>query len=387
MLGCLSYDQKVCMNMKKKVGILTHYYGSHNYGGLLQAYALCKVLDKAKYDAKQISFLIRQLDPKSRQNKENTVKRLASHALDIVLLPRRNIRKRYKCMEAFAELIPHTQKVYSSEDIGDVNNLFDQFVVGSDQVWNLEWFNPEFFLSFAKPGKRCIAYAASMGKLPTDPESIEFTRQAIERFDAVSVREGDLELFLETITKEKRCIRVLDPTLLLSAEDWDEMCAERVVRDPYVFCYFLGKNKYERIAAQQYAKRNRCKIVTIPYMSGKVEMSELCWGDIRLNVVSPTHFVSLIKYAHCIFTDSFHAVVFSNIYNKEFYVFNRDGTAMLDSRIDDVVRLFGTQERYLREKPGVGIILEKHLTYRQEEAQQLVEAKQESIRFLLDNLE
>lgn len=371
---------------KKRVGILTHYYNSHNYGGLLQSYALCKVLNNAQFDAVQISFLIKQLGNVDAYKNESLTKKLARSIFDIVVPVRKKIKKRNKCLEDFGKTIPHTSKVYNTSNIHETNELFDCFVVGSDQVWNFDWFNPEFFLGFVEQRKKRIAYAASMGKLPEKDETIDFLKNALADFDAVSVREKDLEHFLNDHFGTSTATCVLDPTLLLSAEEWDELCTERIEMRPYVFCYFLGNNHEERVFAEQYAKRHGLKILTIPHMNGKPNRKDLFWGDRRLYDISPADFISLIKHANCVFTDSFHAVVFSNLYDKEYFSFNRNGSPIVDPRIDYVTSLFGTRERYLCGSVDSPMILEAKQLDRSDSWMLFGQIKKQSIDFLINNL-
>jgi hypothetical protein len=137
--------------------------------------------------------------------------------------------------------------------------------------------------------------------------------------------------------------------LLLTRQQWDEVCAPRQVEQPYVFCYFLGKGRKQRRLAKAYAKRKKLKLVTIPHMENQFIPEDVSFGDIRLPSPSPEMFISLIKHADCVFTDSFHAAVFSSLYQREFFVFPRHGHKGMGSRIYGLTELFGTGERFCDE--------------------------------------
>jgi len=139
---------------------------------------------------------------------------------------------------------------------------------------------------------------------------------------------------------------VLDPTLLLSASDWDEICSPRQIDEPYMFCYFLGDNKRNRRVAESVAKRKGLKIVTLPHLVG-YNFADKKFGDIQLWDVGPKEFISLIKYADFVLTDSFHGSVFSNIYRRPFAAFEREGAKGMGGRLKSLTDLTDTQDRFL----------------------------------------
>ena len=180
---------------------------------------------------------------------------------------------------------------------------------------------------------------------------------------------------------------MLDPTLLLDREDWDRVCASRVVNDDYLFCYFLGDNKRERRLALKFARQENLKVVSVPLTGAKI-YSDLKYGDIVLLAASPEEFISLIKHARYIFTDSFHAVVFSKIYERQYFVFNRDKKESMNSRIYDITKLFHTQERFCdsKEKESLAYINSLPDIDYSVSNRDFDEMKEKSIQFLKTNL-
>ena len=170
-------------------------------------------------------------------------------------------------------------------------------------------------------------------------------KKALEGYQAISVREKSSVQLLNPLTSME-VQWVLDPTLLLSRNDWDRVCSERLIDEKYLFCYFLGANKKARSLAQKMAKQKNLKLVTIAYASGVIQLIDKKFGDERLFDVSPQQFISLIKNAEYVFTDSFHAVVFSFLYQKQYFVFNRSQKCEMSARITDITNLFHTPERF-----------------------------------------
>ena len=334
----------------KKIGILTYYYGNYNYGGLLQAYALTEYLSGIGYDAEQICFI------KPKNNKKNVSlktrlrwKLSAAKGGAVKLYTKiryknvmRSIEERNRAFLNFIGTVKHSDKVYDRNSLHKTNDIYDVFIAGSDQIWNLVWYAPEYFLSFVNEGKTKLSYAASLPQRELTPEQAEILRKHLADFKGVSVRESQAVDLLQSIGIPS--YHAADPTLLLNRSEWDKVCPERKVKDKYVFCYFLTNSAAERNAAKEFAKKKNLKIVTLPHLTG-VAWEDLDFGDIQLYDISPFDFVSLIKHAEYVITDSFHAAVFSNIYKKQYFVFGRKGGEYMNSRINSLLFLLDAETR------------------------------------------
>lgn len=333
----------------RKVGIITHYYKSRNFGGVLQAYALCRYLRGLGYDAEQICYAMNGTSPTPPPPPFwNRLKRLTVQKVRLKLINRclaGRFRKQAAAMTAFGEeQVPHSEKVYTAETIRDCRG-YDAYITGSDQVWNPDWYEPAFFLTFVPEGGRKIAYAASLGHSSLSEAQAMLFRESLRGFSAVSVREEDAVELLSPLSPVP-VERLLDPVLLLSREQWDEICADRLVKEPYVFCYFLGERSGPRALAEKFAKKRGLKTVCVPHLFGTYRPCDRSFGDKRLYGVSPREFLSLIKHADYIFTDSFHALVFSELYGKEYAVFRRSGGDAMSGRIYSAAELFGSRARF-----------------------------------------
>ena len=340
----------------KKVGIITHYYNSLNYGGNLQSYALCKYLEAKGCDAEQICYELQTQDYKKSRLVWSIVRKIIVflkrkmkrflYRKDIVFLE--NIRKN-SFRKFNKEMIPHSEKVYSSKNINECIENYDVFITGSDQVWNYNCYNKAFFLDFVPDTKVKVSYAASIGSNTLDEEQKNIFVNSLQSYNAISVREYNAVELLKDLT-DKEIEVVLDPTLLLSAEDWGEVCEPPVIYDKYVFTYFLGQNNAAVDIAIEYATELNLKLINIPYAKGGWEKNERRFGDIELLDATPEQFLSLIKYAEYVFTDSYHASVFSLIFQKQFFVFNRDAKGSMNSRILSLVDMFELKERFCAKK-------------------------------------
>lgn len=382
-----------------KIGIITHYYNSKNYGGNLQAYALCEVCRKFGYTAEQISYDIRGAACDCITQKTQ-LKDLKKCVVKTIFFLYRNFKRREwnsyiesvevreREFEEFRTgLVPHSSEVYNSDNIADSNRNYDVFITGSDQVWNIMYYRSAYFLDFVAEGKIKLSYAASISKNSLTESQREIIRKSLKDYKAISVREkSDAELIKDLSPIEP--IVTLDPTLLLDRDEWDKVCGERIIEEKYLFCYFLGFNIKHRELAEKFARQNNLKIVTLPHMTG-FSFPDRKFGDYKLYDVSPNKFLSLIKHSEYVFTDSFHAVVFSYIYGRQFFVFNRNASGGMNSRIYNISELLNCKERFCDSKDKESVTYLKSLNdidYSAESAE-YCNMREKSFEFLKSNLQ
>lgn len=335
-----------------KIGILTHFHKSTNYGGVLQAYALCESLNKSGHSASQIlykhsvtSISAPRLTCKSffRKTREYIERRIYKNR------NREIRRKKEAAFASFRESVPHTSVEYSSNTIAQVSGDFDIFITGSDQVWNPLWYDPAYMLEFVRKDTPKISYAASLGVGDLNCEQEYIFRKSLSDFEGISVREKTAAELLSPLTEKE--VRVcVDPTLLLSAEDWNVVASERIVNEKYVFLYLLGNDVHTRKLAEKFAAHHGMKLVTIPDLLGTFRKNDRKIHADFIEDATPRDFISLIKYAEYVLTDSFHACVFSLLYKKEFFAFHRGGLIKMGSRIKDLLNLFECSERFSSDK-------------------------------------
>lgn len=353
----------------KKAGIVSLYYNNENLGGLLQAYAVVQILRQLGLDAEQLCYdtsILSERGKKIRQNRRKALARDVGPARTVkmgaTLLHRKwstvrsrsiknQLREQSRVFDEFRESIPHSATVYNAETIQQANRAYATFICGSDQVWN-PWLcaHEAYTLGFAETEKKCVALAVSMGKANLTEYEKQILTSQLWRFAEISVREKSFQKLLCGLTTAPVCT-VLDPTLLLSAEQWLALANPAAMpKEKYVFCYFLGNAAWQRQAAQCFADVQGLKLIHIPYIQGTIRAADRpLQGEPRWNV-GPREFIELISKAEYVFTDSFHAMVFSAIFQKKFYVFDRDGKSdgySMSARISDFLSEYSLLPRYL----------------------------------------
>ena len=352
------------------IGIITHYFNSINYGGLLQSYALCNVIKNLGYNCEQISDDIYSEIITNRKNMSTFRKiirygraltRVRINACRCIrYLNKDKFKIRDNVFKQFRNnVIPHSDVCAQSQLESIVNN-YDVIITGSDQVWNHFYIDicRSDFLDYVPDEIRKFSYAASVSVNSLTEYEANTMIPLIKRMESISVREKSAKTILEKYIKEKPISVELDPTLLLDECDWNKICNDKdyMNKGKYIFCYFLGDNKLHRKATKRIAKRTGLKVITLPYMLGNFRMCDLFFGDEKLYDVGPSEFIGLIKNAEYVFTDSFHAVVFSSIYHKKFFVFKRDSDTdknSMNSRITDILDDFGIPERLISDDGSI----------------------------------
>lgn len=317
-----------------KIAIVT-LYGNFNYGNRLQNYALQATLCGYGHSVKTIgasantngikNFLKKYL---VKKNGNYTFKKMQEI-------------KREKAFDRFTKRnIPtcmfHTQ---DGKIPKTVDSEYDVFIVGSDQVWNpMFWRDSDescdlfnFFLGFTNRVK--IAYAASFG-IEKIPEKWEKRIQPlISRFDYISVREKAGCTITDMLGVQSEL--VLDPTLLLDAPTWRKMERNTVVEKSYILVYFLGEKA-------DYIKEEIHSVAVYRHLT----IINLCDERSKFYQCGPETFLELIDKAEIVYTDSFHASVFSILFHTEFAVFNRSHVNRSDmsSRIRTLLDTVGIDD-------------------------------------------
>lgn len=392
-----------------KTGIVTHYYSSNNYGGCLQAYALCEFLKKHNIEAEQISYdyisaisnntsIKKKLKSKL---KSGFIKNVHDETMKLYFSCERLYHRFFKknIVAAIADkknafkdfrlnTIPHSEKVYNIKNVKECVSDYDAFITGSDQVWNFICYNPGFYLDFVPSEKIKFSYAASIAADDLSDEQKNIFKKSLADFNDISVREKSAADLLRDISPKKPFVAV-DPVLLLEKDDWDKLSDEQSICEPYVLCYFLGINKNSRKLAKKFAKKRNLKLISIPMLNGGMSFVDKGLGAKLCYDVGPKEFISLIKNAEYVFTDSFHATVFSIIFNREFFVFKRSKNDQMGSRLVDLLTMFNMKDRFLGTKEKENLLYINNLEsidYNQE-FNDFISRKEKSEEFLLCNLQ
>lgn len=314
----------------------------YNYGGFLQEMALQDAIKSLGYECEIIDYDVSQEfntfslkrgiknfsfeKIKKKLIKEKTIP-LSDYVSDLVE-KRKNVFDEYR-----ADNLVLSRKM-SSSDLSSVDLPYEQIVCGSDQIWNPDYNIPAFFLNFGRKGCRRVIYAASIGKDHLSRHQKKIYSKLLEFPDYISVREDSAQKLISNIT-ETDVKLVLDPTLLHRQEYWMEKADDSSLNyRNYIFCYFLNLTDEKVRAANDFAEKNNCEIIAIPYLHNEMEeYSEKLNGKL-FSEVNPADFLNLIRNAEAIITDSFHAIVFSIIFQKDFWCFGRNaGTYSMNTRL------------------------------------------------------
>lgn len=328
-----------------RVGIITHYYGSKNYGGVLQAYALTTYFNNHGIEAEQISYDF--ISEGITNNQIIKMKRQLKNFLGNLLLS-----KRYKKFTRFRNSISHSQRVYTDYDIKECVENYDLFITGSDQVWNLKNYRPSFFLDFVN-NKSKISYSASFSMNELSDEEMLLVCNHLKSFSGIAMRESNLKNNIEAVLETKIVVTV-DPVFLLEKDEWDKLASRPVARKPYIVTYFLGDSHELYRWIKDFAKSKGLNVICIAHSNG-ICKSDFTNGIKNLYDVGPEDFIGLIRGSSYIFTDSFHACAFSVIYKREFFVFNRKSAYNMSSRILELLKLVDARDHYFDNYDSVNL--------------------------------
>ena len=348
-----------------KVGIIT-ILDENNYGNRLQNYATQEILKKENCDVETI----KNNDTLNKKDKLYGL-RIIKYVKNFFIRIISKKSERKSNFKYFKNNIKYSKFLitpYSS-----VNKKYDYFIVGSDQVWNpyICRMRDVDLLTFAEDKKR-ISLSASIAidKIPIELEN--FFDKNLKKFVAISVREESGKKIIEELTGRKDVEVLVDPTMLLSSDEWDKVSKkpDQIKENKkYILNYFLGQLKDEwKSEIDRIAKENDCTIINILDKNDPFYVS------------GPSEFLYLEKNAFLICTDSFHSSVFGIIYDTPFIVFDRviEKSQSMNSRIDTLLSKFKLEDRRFN-----GSITNELLTCDYSKAKEILKIeKEKSINFL-----
>lgn len=325
-----------------RICILTQPLGA-NYGGILQAYALQNVLRDMGHEVTTLRF---RPDvpwvPSGYRKHVLTLRRFISKYLkgnkDIVCCnPDRQTRFAYRELDHFIDTRMHCLEVKAPLSLHKLPD-FDTFIVGSDQVWRPAYSPclPNFYLDFlADSPARRIAYAASFGvdTWEADEEMTSIIRPLAQKFDVISVREESGIALCEKYLNVKAQV-MPDPTLLLSATDYLQLCEiDRKNQKPYLAVYILDKGEQE-----QHFIDGMSKAMNLPVKF----IGQLDWAQ---KTDSVEKWLADIAQASFVITNSFHGTVFSILFERNFLSIINSGRGT--TRFTSLLEPMGLKDRLL----------------------------------------
>lgn len=335
-----------------KIGILTHPL-DYNYGCLLQAFALQKTIREMGHEVVTIN---RYSDP---HRPFKVLLKDWIHRLKSRIIKHQDVSLCWNPIESL-----NTKRVLSSKtqlfvdrnivNTGivlpkDLNKIdeeykFDAYVVGSDQVW-LPHFSLNCFLNFVqRDNVKRIFYAASTGaqSFADNPLILQECRELAKKFSGFSVREDNLIPLVKT-TLNREAIQVLDPTLLLSSQDYLKTCNQEIESEPVIFTYILDKTGDKQLLIEKIASK-----LNLPIVRGSVGKDYVKGSGMNIHdcIYPPVEkWISNLSRAKFVVTDSFHGTCMSIVFRKPFVVFGNESRGL--NRFLSLLRLFDMEGRLI----------------------------------------
>lgn len=328
-----------------KVSIITRH-AIANYGSLLQTIATEKLFENLGFKTEVINYVpedekIENLVDSYIQNSKFWNKNFITRKMYKALQNKNIYKMNIKFSEYQKKYLHLSECEYNTiSDLQKNKPVADIYCTGSDQDWGAigrKKYDEAYFLSFLSQNDKAISYAASFGKDALCDELKQRLFELTKKYSDILVRE-DSAVKLLNDCGVKNATQVLDPTLLTSKKDWDNICSDRkLINGNYILIYQLHHNKKLDKYAKKISKITGKKLIRIntskyfKYKTGKF-----------VYLPSPDEFLSYIKYADIILTDSFHGTCFSLIYNKNFIDILPSITG---TRISSILNLFGLADR------------------------------------------
>ncbi|WP_421918639.1 polysaccharide pyruvyl transferase family protein [Marinifilum sp.] len=327
------------MKKKTKIGILTFHF-ANNYGAVMQTYALYNCLLELGYQPTIINripnysnFLLKTL--KRRLNK--LFISFFSHSFTLFR------RENFKSI---------TNVIASNKKMKDVSHMFDTIIVGSDQIWRMDYtegLDYNYFLDFADENVNKISYAASFGKdsFCGSEENKRRVRELLSHFDSVSVREDSaVQICKNVFNIESQ--HVLDPTLLL--ENYSDIISDKEEKnlEEYIATYFLDSSVHKLDVAAKMSSRFKIKTKNIYRKSNKnFSLRNISFPLSDYSFPKVESWLGGIKRSSYVVTDSFHGVIFSILFEKQFVCIGNKERGL--SRITSLLKMFELDNRLVLE--------------------------------------
>lgn len=328
-----------------KVAIIT-WHNYPNFGSALQAYALHAFINSRGGDATLVNYVPGQKEKLRRF-------RIIASYFDRMLPYSLSKRLHYRFLSFARREFRLTRLFTKKEQLSQLNNEFDVFICGSDQIWAPNVLNEVYLLDFVDDAKKKISYAASIG-LPVIPEEKKpIYQHFLSRFSAIALREEQgAELLKNEFGIEPKV--VLDPTLLLRKTDWEKIMRKnklcKRLKGQYILCYFLGQSESHRKLVEEVAKSTGLKVIALSRFAVDSREQFIVDSD-----AGPREFLGYIHDAALVITDSFHGLCFSINLNKNFYVvkrFSENDPINQNSRILNILSKVNLTNRLIDSTPS-----------------------------------
>lgn len=321
------------------IGIISYNINCNftNYGSALQSWALNRTIEKFGYKPKLIDYCPKVLEKADILNPIKLMWDTDDESKRMVQMSMPAITENYHKFEDFySNRFTRSVKKYTDDNFPEVvtDENIGGFVCGSDTIFCIDEFKgfvEGYYANFDCMIGKSVSYAASFGDSHFNENDYETLNLRLQNFKAIGLRENDMVDYVKRHTNAP-VQRTIDPTLLLTQNDYDTLAVDRLIPEKYLLIYSRRYNKQMFDYAEKIARKRNLKIV-----------------DISLRAVSTAHhipyyqagveeFLSLVKHAECVVTNSFHGIIFCVQYRKQFYGFSRE---QCGTKISELMDLFG----------------------------------------------
>lgn len=332
-----------------KLGLLT-FHTAANYGAALQAYAFEKFLTDKGFDCEYINYVnaSRAHEYSMSWHIYDCLKRgkLTSAAAYLAGSPFMTLRK-IRFDKFYKRYLRQTDKVYhNSNEAEELNDQYDYFIVGSDQVWNpiCNGDDAAFLLDFVKDGRKRISYSPSFGMTEVDDEYKEVFSENLKKFAHIGVRETMGQQIVKELTGRETTL-CLDPVLLLTKEQWNSIMPKKEHKERFIFSYTNRDSQTRDFFKTGYKLDGRKHYVLSRY----TKPGDFINSQVRVKYcMSPQEFLWVVNNADMVVSASFHCIAMSIILNRQFVAITT-GDEGKDERLLNLLRTLGLQDRVLSE--------------------------------------
>lgn len=319
-----------------------------NYGSALQSWALSQIIDKIGSEfgiqSKLIDYCPRVLEDSDCLNPMKKMWDTNVEARRLVENMMPAIRENYQKFEDFyTNRFRRTKKKYFDTNFNDVveDEAIEGFVCGSDTIFCINEFKgfvEGYYANFECMRGKSVSYAASFGDPTFTEQDYRTLNERLQNFKALGIREYNMLPYVKEHVNV-RAERTIDPTLLAEASMYNSIIAEPQMKEKYILLYSRRYNKNMEQFAERMAEEKGLKLVEISIRSNNAEKGHLMRYDAGVE-----EFLSLVKHAECVVTNSFHGVIFAVQLRTPFYCFSREQG---DTKIGEVLDLFGLSNRIM----------------------------------------
>lgn len=332
----------------KKLGVISYniYANFTNYGSALQSWAMHQAI--RKYSNGEVEPILMDYCPDILADKDplNPMKNMwdtdeESRRMCELSMPA--IRENYKKFDRFYhECFNRSLGKYTSKNFNDCvekENL-NGFLCGSDTIFCVDEFGIDdgYYSNYdCMKNGYSVSYAASFGDSHFNEETYKLLDDRLHNFDAIGIRESGMVEYIKSKV-DVPVKKVVDPTLLLTSDEYESITAPRIIKEKYLLLYVRRHNQKMTDYAEKIANEHGWKVVEISLRATNAEKHQMFYE------AGVEEFLSLTKYAECVITNSFHGAIMSVQFRRPFFIFSRE---QCDTKVYELLKMFGILDRLL----------------------------------------